>query len=61
MLISIVAVQVCTLTSNGGVFPLLHILVSVSCHLHYGSYLFLTVYEEISELIFISLMANDAE
>lgn len=34
-LISIVAGQVCTLISSGGVFPLLHILISMSGHLCY--------------------------
>ena len=31
-MISIVIIRVCTPTSNGGVFPLLHILTSMSCH-----------------------------
>jgi hypothetical protein len=35
-LISKVAVQVCTLTSQEGVFPSLHILASMICHLSFN-------------------------
>jgi hypothetical protein len=34
-LISRVVVQACNSTNNGGVFPFLHILASICCHLSF--------------------------
>ena len=64
ILISKAVVQACTPTSSGRVFPLLHILSSITCHQCFWSWPFWQVWDGISELfvlIYISLMVKDVE